>query len=289
MNKPTAYGIDVSEHNGKLSFSAMSPVPDFVIIRAGYSKKEDKRANDYRLQLDNLGIPYGVYWYTYASTVEAAKLEAQFCLNLIKDWNVTVGVWYDMEYDTYKAGKHVTNNPTLITALCKAFCEEIEKAGYYTGIYASKSWFGSKIKGLDQYDKWVAWWGTPNDGVRRTDSSSMGTMQQYSSTNGKMDKDCTYVPLSHYNVHPLFISKSLDEYAVEVWEGKYGSGSKRKKQLVNTKYGYNAIQKRVTQLGKVANEVIAGKYGNGKDRVDSLTNAGYNPKFIQRIVNAKLS
>lgn len=286
MGKPVvAYGIDVSYHNGNLSFNKMNPVPQFVILRVGYGTTLDKKANAYRLQLENLGIPYGVYLYSYALTVEQAKAEAKFTINAISEWDVKVGVWYDMEDgDGYKA-KHNALDATLITDMCRTFCTIVEDAGYYAGIYASKSWFGTKIIGLDRFDKWVAYWGTPNDGVKRTDTSNMGTMQQYSSTNGTLDKDCTFVDLSVYNVQPSKPYKSIDQYALEVWQGKYGTGSARKKALDSTKYGYNAIQKRVNELGKVANDVWAGKYGNETQRFLLLQKAGYDPNIVQQIVN----
>lgn len=282
-----AYGIDVSYHNGNISFNKLNPRPAFVILRVAYGTTMDKKANAYRLQLENLGIPYGVYLYSYALTVEQAKSEANFCLQCIADWDVRVGVWFDMEdEDGYKA-KHGVTNPSLISEMCRVFCTTVEDAGYYAGIYASKSWFGSKIVGLDRFDKWVAWWGTPNDGVKRTDTSNMGTMQQYSSTNGTLDRDCTFMELSKYNVQPKKNVKPLDEYALEVWQGKYGTGSARKKALENTKYGYNAIQKRVNELGKVADDVWKGKYGNAPERAILLERAGYNPIIIQKIVNIK--
>ena len=286
MGRPVvAYGIDVSEHNGNISFNKLNPVPKFVIIRVGYGTNMDKRADAYRLQLENLGIPYGVYLYSYALSVEQAKSEAEFVLNAIKNWDVKVGVWYDMEdADGYKSRNYALS-PSLITQMCSTFCSIVEGAGYYCGIYASLSWFGNYIVGLDRYDKWVAYWGTPNDGVKRTDTSNMGTMQQYSSTNGTLDKDCTYVDLSVYNVQPKKTKKSIDQYALEVWEGKYGNGSARKKALTDTPYGYNAIQKRVTELGKVAKAVWQGKYGNGADRITRLKNAGYDPNIVQQIVN----
>lgn len=280
-----AYGIDVSEHNGQLSFSTMNPVPSFVILRGGYGEHTDSRANSYRLQLENLGIPYGVYWYSYSLNTEQAKKEAEYCLNLIKNWHVQCGVWFDMEdSDNYKANRGVTS-ASQISAICDTFCSIVEDAGYYCGIYASLSWFGTKIVGLDRFDKWVAWWGTPNDGLKRTDTSTLGTMQQYSSTFGRMDKDCVFVPLSTYDITPKPKDKSLDEYAVEVWEGKWGTGSARKKALDATTYGYNKVQNRVNEYGKVAKEVWKGKYGNGAEREEKLEAQGWNPYYVQRVVN----
>lgn len=285
MSRPViAYGIDVSEHNKGIDFASLHPRPSFVIVRASYGCVKDKCVEDFIKQLDKLAIPYGVYCYSYALSIESAEKEASFLLKMIANWNVRCGVWYDMEdADGYKARKGL-QSPLLITGMCKAFCTMVENAGYYTGIYASKSWFGSKIIGLDQFDKWVAYWGTPNDGKKRTDTSSMGSMQQYSSTYGKLDVDCTFQDLSVYNTHPKK-QKSLDEYAVEVWEGKWGNGNVRKNALNATKYGYSKIQSRVEDYGRMARNVWKGLLGNGEERKRKLIALGYSPELVQRVVN----
>lgn len=285
MSRPViAYGIDVSEHNKGIDFASLHPRPSFVIVRASYGCVKDKCVEQFIKDLDKLAIPYGVYCYSYALSIESAEKEASFLLKMIANWNVRCGVWYDMEdADGYKARKGL-QSPLLITGMCKAFCTMVENAGYYTGIYASKSWFGSKIIGLDQFDKWVAYWGTPNDGKKRTDTSSMGSMQQYSSTYGKLDVDCTFQDLSVYNTHPKK-QKSLDEYAVEVWEGKWGNGNVRKNALNATKYGYSKIQSRVEDYGRMAKIVWKGLLGNGEERKRKLIALGYSPELVQRVVN----
>lgn len=285
MSRPViAYGIDVSEHNKGIDFASLHPRPSFVIVRASYGCVKDKCVEQFIKDLDKLAIPYGVYCYSYALSIESAEKEASFLLKMIANWNVRCGVWYDMEdADGYKARKGL-QSPLLITGMCKAFCTMVENAGYYTGIYASKSWFGSKIIGLDQFDKWVAYWGTPNDGKKRTDTSSMGSMQQYSSTYGKLDVDCTFQDLSVYNTHPKK-QKTLDEYAVEVWEGKWGNGNVRKNALNATKYGYSKIQSRVEDYGRMAKIVWKGLLGNGEERKRKLIALGYSPELVQRVVN----
>ena len=91
-------------------------------------------------------------------------------------------------------------------------------------------------------------------------------------------------------------SKSIDELAKEVIEGKYGNGAARKKALGNL---YSEVQKRVNEvlLGKstpkksideIAKEVIQGKWGNGATRKTKLEKAGYNYRQVQNRVNQLL-
>lgn len=196
MGKIYMEGIDISKHNGSID---LTPYKNgFVIIRAGYGKKTvDKKFARNADLCEKLGIPYGVYWYSYATSVADARTEAAKCMQTIRGRKISVGVWFDMEdADGYKAKRGAVNS-TLISEMCKAFCSEVEAAGYYCGIYASASWFKTYIKGCDRYDKWVASWGK-NDGKLNTNTSGMGSLQQY--TSKPLDKNVMYVPLSTYDL-----------------------------------------------------------------------------------------
>ena len=93
------------------------------------------------------------------------------------------------------------------------------------------------------------------------------------------------------------VTKSIEEIAREVIQGKWGNGTARKTNLTKAGYDYNAVQEEVNKLVKgttapvkksneeIAREVIAGKWGNGAVRKKKLTDAGYNYSIIQAIVN----
>jgi hypothetical protein len=61
--------------------------------------------------------------------------------------------------DNYKKKHGMPSNSALVD-ICYAFCEKVENAGYYTGIYASLSWLNNQLNSskLDRFDKWVAQW-----------------------------------------------------------------------------------------------------------------------------------
>lgn len=165
------FGIDVSELNPDFDMSKLSPRPDFVIIRAGYGSdyrdQDDSKLASYVSECEKLNIPYGLYLYSYALKEEQADSEATHMLRLINENNLhpEMGVWFDMEDgDGYKAKNGMPSNETLVN-ICAKFCEKLESAGYYTGIYASLSWLEGKLDSskLDRYDKWVAQWNTTCD------------------------------------------------------------------------------------------------------------------------------
>ena len=90
-------------------------------------------------------------------------------------------------------------------------------------------------------------------------------------------------------------SKSIDELAREVIEGRWGNGEERKNRLISAGYDYSAVQAKVNELmggikstksvDQLAHEVIYGYWGNGQDRKNRLTAAGYDYSAVQNRVN----
>ena len=89
-----------------------------------------------------------------------AEGEAAHMLRLLGGRKPALGVWLDMEdADGYKAKNGMPSDATLAD-ICITFCDAMEQAGLYTGIYASLSWLETKLKTekLGRFDKWVAQW-----------------------------------------------------------------------------------------------------------------------------------
>lgn len=188
-------GIDLSEHNnGNIDFSQY----DFVILRANWWTTEDKKFKAFADKLDKLGIPYGVYCYDYCGDEKTALEQAEYTYNLIKDRDIKMGVWMDMEDADGWKNKNGYLNKEHCSMVCKVFCDFFKKRGYFTGIYSSSSWFGSMIEELG-YPKWIANWGS-NDGTCQGDFSADGVLHQYTST--PIDKDVAYHDLDFYKSNP---------------------------------------------------------------------------------------
>lgn len=277
------YGIDISEHQGDID---LKPYKNgFVIIRAAYGSRVDKKFNRNVQECEKLDIPYGVYHYSYALNREQAKEEADFFLKVIKGLDIKVGCWLDMEdADGYKRNHGLSINADTIGPLCKAWCDVVSAVGYYTGIYASQSWL-KYLSGCNSYDKWIANWGI-NDGKVNVATKNYGSMLQYTSRLGgkSLDGDLSYYDLTIYNrkkaknpEKPKTIN--VDAIVKDAILGKYGIGATRRKKLGSN---YEVVQKRVDQLYKLAYDTISGKYGNGKEREKKL---GSNYKMVQWLVN----
>ena len=189
-------GIDLSEHNnGNIDFSQY----DFVILRANWWTTEDKKFKTFADKLDKLGIPYGVYCYDYCGDEQTALEQAEYTYNLIKDRDIKMGVWMDMEDADGWKQKNGYLNKEHCSMVCKVFCDFFKGRGYFTGVYASSSWFDSMIE-ENGYPKWIANWGT-NDGTCQGDFSAEGVMHQYTST--PIDKDVAYHEVDYFKSNPV--------------------------------------------------------------------------------------
>jgi GH25 family lysozyme M1 (1,4-beta-N-acetylmuramidase) len=188
-------GIDLSEHNnGNIDFSQY----DFVILRANWWTTEDKKFKTFADKLDKLGIPYGVYCYDYCGDEQTALEQAEYTYNLIKDRDIKMGVWMDMEDADGWKQKNGYLNREHCSMVCKVFCDFFKKRGYFTGVYSTKIWFESYCP--TDYPKWIANWGT-NDGTCQGDFSDEGVMHQYTST--PIDKDVAYHEVDYFKSNPV--------------------------------------------------------------------------------------
>lgn len=249
-------GIDISEHQGK-NFNIAEHSPDFVIIRGGFAETVDRCAYEFVAQAEKLGIPWGVYWYSYALTIKGATAEAGACIKFLNGKVPPLGVWFDMEdADNFKRN-HGFPSPDTITLMCREFCSCMKARGLYSGVYASQSWFGTKI--LDnKLPRWIASWGW-NDGVHYPDLKGHCVMHQY--RGAPLDLDFLYdlnafkleKPNAKPNTEPEKTAIDIDKVAREVLDGKWSNGLERKEKL--GAWFYSIVQNRV-------NEICRKEYGN---------------------------
>lgn len=157
MPEVLATGIDVSEFNGDIDFNALKGKIDFAIIRCGYGgnyvSQDDAEFEANVRKCEAAGIPYGVYLYSYARTLDMALGEAAHTLRLLRGKRPLYGVWYDVESNVLPTGDQLIDQ-------CVAYCEKIREADFYVGIYSSLNWWETRLNSprLNAYDKWVAQW-----------------------------------------------------------------------------------------------------------------------------------
>lgn len=152
-------GVDISYCQQGISYDALKKAGvKFAIIRASCAEKKDTLMDAHVKGCRNLGIAIGFYWYSYATTVDGAKREAQKCAEVIKGLNPEYPVYFDMEDQSQINGL----TKRIRTDMAIAFCDTVKAAGFTAGIYASPSWFESYYykdeltKG--NYEIWLAHW-----------------------------------------------------------------------------------------------------------------------------------
>ena len=188
-------GIDVSIYQGNVDWERVKASGvQFAILRAGYGREISQVDDTFEANYAGckaVGLPVGAYWYSYANSVDRAKQEAKTCLEAIKGKVFEFPVWFDQEYEaSIKACSKATR-----TDMVRAFCAELESAGYYTGIYCSRDWLNNWLDydRLRHLDVWVAAYGSSPGNV----ALSYG-MWQHSSTghvdgiSGDVDLDVAY-------------------------------------------------------------------------------------------------
>lgn len=154
------FGIDVSEFQKDINWEKVkADGVEFAILRCGYGMDGEPDQDDIRFQRNiaeckRLGIPYGIYLFSYANTLEKAESEAEHVLRLVKGYKPSLGIWYDIE-DGNTSGKI---KKELLTDIINTFCDKIKENGYQVGIYASTSWLNNKIDAsiTSKYPVWVA-------------------------------------------------------------------------------------------------------------------------------------
>lgn len=155
-NKELVYGMDVSQHNGKINFKkAKRDGIEFVFIRVGYtgytkssfSLNLDKKYKTYIKDATKAGLKVGVYWYSQSTKVSEAKKEANALLKAIKGYSITMPVVFDYEFADTKKGRldSAKLSKTNMTANALAFLNTVSNAGYDACIYASENFLGEHL------------------------------------------------------------------------------------------------------------------------------------------------
>lgn len=161
-------GIDVSRYQGAVDWQAVkeSGYVDFAILRAGfgrYTSQKDLQFERNYAGAKAAGIPVGAYWYSYAKSAEEAREEANACLQVLKGKQFEFPIYFDIEdISQCNLGKAV------LTAMCEAFCDTLEKAGYFAGVYANTWWFTSKLDHTHLAGEYTIWLADHRAGYNKT-------------------------------------------------------------------------------------------------------------------------
>ncbi|WP_270202407.1 glycoside hydrolase family 25 protein [Bifidobacterium pseudocatenulatum] len=161
--------IDVSEWQGDIDWAkAKADGVEGVIIRLGYGEgnNADKKAQRNISECKRLGIPFGIYWYSYADTPSIAKEEGADVVAKLKQFGVNASdlaypVYYDLEKWTWE-GHQPPTDPNVYNDIVNNWYSALQSAGYKNlSVYSYTSYLQGPLKHADIYAKttWVAQYG----------------------------------------------------------------------------------------------------------------------------------
>lgn len=161
--------IDVSEWQGDIDWAkAKADGVEGVIIRLGYGwgNNADKKAQRNISECKRLGIPFGIYWYSYADTPSIAKEEGADVVAKLKQFGVNASdlaypVYYDLEKWTWE-GHQPPTDPNVYNDIVNNWYSALQSAGYKNlSVYSYTSYLQGPLKHADIYAKttWVAQYG----------------------------------------------------------------------------------------------------------------------------------
>jgi len=158
-------GIDVSTWQGDIDWARVKAAGvQFAFLRAGLRGYESGTVFEddtvrYNLREANAnGIPVGIYFYTQAATPEEGREEARMVLDLIRGYEVTWPIVFDVELEGSETSRTRNLTPAQRTDIAIAFCETIEQAGYRPMIYGNMRMLCGELETgrLAAYDMWLA-------------------------------------------------------------------------------------------------------------------------------------
>lgn len=277
-------GIDVSRWQGTINWEKVAATGiDYAIINAGYGKElyqKDPKFDENMRGAQSVGLDCGAYWYSYALSVEDAYKEAEVCYEVIKNYDFTYPIYFDIEDPSQK-----NLSTAEVSAIIDAFCSTLQAKGYYVGLYSFANFLTTRVyeEVLDKYDIWVA-----HFKVNSPSYFKEYGMWQYSSEGrvdgieGDVDRDHSYInypylisPNSYVfdggesgkadNLYPVTINKGKAKgIDVSVWQGEIDW-----KQVAESDVDFAVIRagygKLVTQKDRYFDENIAGAEGAGLD------------------------
>lgn len=167
------FGVDISRWQKGFNLdTAIAEGVQYAIIKAGGSddgRYKDGQFEKFYEECKKRGLPVGAYYFGKDMNTTDAKKSAEHFLGLLKGKQFELPVYYDVEGAMVQLGKNA------LTAVVETFCATVERAGYYTGIYSSLSFFNNSMNDeqLKKYTHWVASWGTAKPTLRSGADASL--------------------------------------------------------------------------------------------------------------------
>ena len=202
-------GIDVSHWQHNINFSSVKESGiEFAILKAGGSDAgfyTDSKFEENYTAAAAAGLNVGCYYFAGSKFIgeKNGTADAKRFASIIKSKKFDMPIYLDIEAQP-------TSEKSGITEAAIAFCDHMEKQGYFIGIYASDiSGFKERLDPsvVTKYSSWVARYG------KQPEYNRYWNMWQYSSTGtvtgitGRVDLD-----ISNFDFPELIKHKHFNNY-----------------------------------------------------------------------------
>lgn len=259
------FGIDISTWQRNMDLAqAKKEGAEFAIIRGMYGNAKDVHFESLYAKAKAQGLGVGAYQWGRACNIAQAREEAQlFVDNCLKGKQFEYPIYYDVEDNIL-----IRLSLQELTDLIIAWCEVIERNGYFAGIYMNQSCFDTEVKGQElasKYTQWRALW-TTKANKPTAQMWQFGGETNLVRTNivaGQVcDQDYAYEDFPAIMIEaglngfskvtdvlvPEIPEKTIEELAREVIDGKWFNGEDRKNALSNAGYDYEKVRTRVNEI-----------------------------------------
>lgn len=212
---PSYVGVDVSTHQGEIDWQRVADAGvQFAIIRAGYrGYTEGGLFEDayFRRNMEgalDAGLEVGVYFFSQAVSEEEALEEADFLLELIRDYDITYPVVFDWEKQSAETSRTLETDGETMTTCTIAFCRAIEEAGYLPMVYFSPSKGYTELE-LEKLLDWPFWLAHYTDDWEPTSFRYHFSIWQYTSggavdgIQGRVDLNLCLTDFSEWNAETV--------------------------------------------------------------------------------------
>lgn len=155
-------GLDVSEFQGEIDWEQVKAAGfRFAMLRAGYGAGTvDRRFRRNASECGRVGLPFGAYWFCYASTPEEAAAEADSCIKVVSPFQLEYPVCFDIEEasaDYVRKERGAAFNGSLARSLVRSFCRRVEEKGYFSMFYSSRNFIDAYL-GNDLRKRYALWY-----------------------------------------------------------------------------------------------------------------------------------
>ena len=174
--------LDVSDWQLNIDYAQVAKQVDGVILRCGVTGwgtanqcSTDDCFEKHYAGFKAVGLPVGAYYYSAADTIAKAQEEAEYCKKILAGKQFELPIYYDVECRE----RMDKLSKDQLTAQVIAWCDKMEQAGYFVGVYSYTSFINEKLDIASLAHRYTIWLA---DYRQNYDTTIPRDMHQYTST-----------------------------------------------------------------------------------------------------------